>query len=269
MLTKRGAFNDHEAQAHDNHSPSKTVLPFPHGNGNHHGNSVSPPRDREAARKQQPTQVDWNLISDDVLWRTTIGHRQDDSVEEALSAKPAKAVKDTRPSVDTTLQGFDDIRLFTTINPVQDMKIGDADEPQPIVGFSQSATSPNSQPAKTFSQRHTATQHLSNKSYQRPSKRPIFILLTILLALSGGLGYRYFTIGVLPAKLDEASPLLLEQQRKLDAKVTRLLDAIESMPALQRSPKESNNSAVPPSPSANDTKADTSAIIAQGQILRK
>jgi CRP-like cAMP-binding protein len=264
---KRGAFNEHESQSHDNHNPSRTVLPFPHGDGIHHDNGASPPRNNETARKQQPTQVDWNLISDDVLWRTTIGHRQDDSVEAALSAK--QPVKDMRPPADTTLQGFDDIRLFTTINSAQDMKIGDTDEPQPVIGFSQPESSPNSQPARTFSQHHPETQHWSNKSYQRPSKRPLFILLTILLALSGGIGYRYFTTGALPARLDEASPLLLEQQRKLDAKVTRLLDAIESMPALQRRPKESNDSAAPPSPSAKDTKSDSSPVIAQGQIVRK
>ena len=202
-----------------------------------------------------------------MLWRTTIGHRQDVSVEAALSAK--QAVKDTQPPADTTLQGFDDIRLFTTIHPVQDMKIGDVDEqPQPVIGFSQPEPSPNSQPAKTFNQHHTETQHWSNKSYQRPSKRPLYILLTILLALSGGVGYRYFTTGALPAKLDEASPLLLDQQRKLDAKVSRLLDAIESMPALQGHPRKSDELAVPPSSSANDAKPDASASIAQGQILR-
>ena len=264
---KRGAFNDHESQAHDNHSQSRTVLPFPHGDGDHHANSGSPPRNNHAAKEQQATQVDWNLISDDVLWRTTIGHRQDVSVEAALSAK--QAVKDTQPPADTTLQGFDDIRLFTTIHPVQDMKIGDVDEqPQPVIGFSQPEPSPNSQPAKTFNQHHTETQHWSNKSYQRPSKRPLYILLTILLALSGGVGYRYFTTGALPAKLDEASPLLLDQQRKLDAKVSRLLDAIESMPALQGHPRKSDELAVPPSSSANDAKPDASASIAQGQILR-
>ncbi len=254
---KRGAFNDHESQHYDTHGSSKTVLPFPNGNDVHHGNS---------AKKQQQTQVDWNLISDDVLWRTTIGHRQDDSVEAALAAKPAK---DTRPPADPTLQGFDDIRLFTTIHPVQDMKIGDADESQPIAGYSQPDTTPNSHPAKTFNQRHSETQHWSDKPYQRSSKRPIFTLLTILLALSGGVGYWYFTTGSLPTKLNEASPLLLEQQRKLDAKVTRLLDAIASMPALQHRPKESNEPEIPSSPPVSDSKIEPSAVIAQGQILRK
>ena len=262
---KRGAFNDHESQAYDTHEPSRTVLPFPNGNGVHHGNSGNPPRNNEAAKKRQQTQVDWNLISDDVLWRTTIGHRQDDGVEAALAAKPAK---DARAPADTTLQGFDDIRLFTTIHTVQDMKIGDADEPQPIAGYSQPDTTPNSRPATTFNQHHSETQHWSNKPY-RSSKRPIFALVTILLALSGGVGYWYFTTGSLATKLDGASPLLLEQQRKLDAKVTRLLDAIASMPTLQRQPKESNEPAAPSSPPASDSKPDTSAVIAQGQILRK
>ena len=269
---KRGAFNDHESQTHDNHSQSSTVLSFPHGDGNQHGTSVSPPRTNEAAKEQQATQVDWNLISDDVLWRTTIGQRQDVSVEAALSAK--QAAEDTRPPTDTTLQGFDDIRLFTTINPVQDMKIGDVDESQPVIGFSQPETSPKSHPAKAFkatafTQHQTETQQWGNKSYHRSLKRPIFILLAILLTLGGGLGYRYSTTGALPTKLDKASPLLLDQQRKLDAKVSRLLDAIESMPALQSRPKNSDDSAVPPSSSANAAKTDPSASTAQGQILRK
>jgi len=266
---KRGAFNDHEPQAHDTHGASKTVLSFPHGDDNHNGNAVNPSRDKKSARKPQPSQVDWNQISDDVLWRTTIGHRQDDSVEAVLSAK--QAIKDTSPPADTTFQGFDDIRLFTTIHPAQDMKIGDADEPQPVIGFSQPETSPSSQPAKTFNQSHTETQtqHWSNKSYHRPSKRPLYVILTILLALGGGLGYRYFTTGALPAKLDEASPLLLDQQRKLDAKVTRLLDAIESMPALQSRPKKSDDPAASASSTPNAAKPDPSANMAQGQVLRK
>ena len=273
---KRGAFNDHESQAHDTRGSSRTVLPFPHGDDIHHGDSVNPPRNKEAAKKQQDTEVDWNLISDDVLWRTTIGHRQDDSVEAALAAQPAQPAQPaqgTRPSADTTLQGFDEIRLFTTIHPVKDMKIGDADEPQPVIGFSQPETSLKSHPAKAFkakafTQHHTETQQWSNKSYYRSLKRPIFILLTILLALSGGIGYWYFTTGSF-AKLDKASPLLLEQ-RKLDAKVSRLLDAIESMPTINKDrPKESKAPAVPATSSANDAKPETSAIIAQGQIRRK
>lgn len=266
---KRGAFNDHKSEAPDAGASSTTVLRFPSSSDAQHGNSFSPPRNNSLAKKQQHTEVDWNLISDEVLWRTTIGYRKDASVEAAISAKPTK---EAQPPADTTLQGFDDIRLFTTINSVKDIKIGDADDPQRVVDFSQPETSRTSRPTKTVSQHHHASPHWSNKPYQRSSRRSIFALLTVLLSVGAGFGYFYLKSGALPTKIEEASPLLLEQQRKLDAKVTRLLDAIESMPALQSRAKESNDPAVTnttPVPPANDIKAEPSANIAQGQILRK
>ena len=97
-------------------------------------------------------------------------------------------------------------------------------------------------------------------------------MLTLLLFVGGGLGYFYLTTGKLPAKLDEAYPILLEQ-RKLDAKVTRLLEAIEkSTPILQHrstessDPGDTHTTYVPP---VSDIKPDPPATIAQGQIIRK
>jgi len=269
---KRGAFNEHGGEAPHSDAPANTVLPFPHGDEAGHGNSFGAPRTSTTATKQPPAAVDWNLISDDVLWRTTIGYRNDSSVEAAISAKPTSYAQ---PSTDTTLQGFDDIRLFTTIDSIKDIKIGDAEDVQPTVGFSQSGKPPSDQPApaRMAPRRQQEPRHWHNKINQRSSsKRSVFAVLTILLCAGGGLGYLYFATGKLPTKLEQGSPLLLEQQRKLDAKVTRLLGALEALPALKSRAKESNDPAQitgTSSTSGNNTQADPAANIAQGRILRK
>jgi CRP-like cAMP-binding protein len=267
---KRGAFNnDHGSEAQDTTAASNKVLPFPHGDDAQHSNTFNPPRNNSPANKRGHSEVDWNLISDDVLWRTTIGYRQDASVEAAISAKPGK---EQQPPADTTLQGFDDIKLFTTINSLKDIKIGDGDEPRPVADFSQISGPRSDHPAKTLAHNHHESPHRSNKSYQRVSRRSLIALLAILLSAGGGFGYVYLTTGTLPRKLEEAPPLVLEQQRKLDAKMSRLLDAIESMPALQNRTKGSNDPATANTaslPPANDIKQDPSANIPQGQIIRK
>ena len=265
---KRGAFNDHGSESQDAAaSSSNTILPFPHGDGTQRNNAFNPPRNDIHADQQQ-TDVDWNLISDDVLWKTTIGYRKDASVEAAISAKPPREMQ---PPADTTLQGFDDIRLFTTVNSVKEFKIGDADEPQATPGFSQIEDSTSNRPAKMGHQHQPIPPQWSNKPYQRSSRRSIFVLLTILVLMSGGLAYLYLTTGPLPSKLNEASPLFLEQQRTLDAKVTRLLDALEAMPALKNRTKPASapaadDTALPPEKSS---EPDPSTNITQGQILRK
>jgi rhodanese-related sulfurtransferase len=268
---KRGAFNEHGGEAAHSGAPANTVLPFPHGDEADHGNSFGAPGTNTIAPKQPPAAVDWNLISDDVLWRTTIGYRKDSSVEAAISAKQSS---NAQPPTDATLQGFDDIKLFTTIDSVKDIKLGEADEAPPIVGFSQSQSSPDVQPgpAKTAPQQQPESRHWHSKTYQRSSKRPMFALLTILLCVGGGLGYLYFTTGKLPSELEQRSPLLLDQQRKLDAKVTRLLDALEALPALKSRAKESNEPEQitgTSSSTENPVQADAAANIVQGQIIRK
>ena len=264
---KRGAFNDHGAESKDAAASSKTILPFPISDNTQHSDEFNPPRN-DNHTKQQQTEVDWNLISDDVLWRTTIGHRQDASVEAAISSKPPREMQ---APADTTLQGFDDIRLFTTVSPVKEMKIGDADESQSVPGFSQLEDPTNNRPVKMGNLHNTIPPQWGNKPYRRPSRRLVFILLTILLSVCGGLAYLYLSTGSLPSNLNEASPLFLEQQRKLDAKVTRLLDAIEAMPALKNRADKSNAPVVDATalPPDNDSESDPAARKSEGQILRK
>jgi CRP-like cAMP-binding protein len=260
---KRGAFsNDDGSGAQDGPASPQTVLPFPQSD-----NAFNPPHNGNPTNKQQ-TEVDWNLISDDVLWRTTIGYRKDDSVEAAIMAAPAK--QETQPPIDATLQGFDDIKLFTTIHSLQDVKTGDGNEPQPIAAFTQLANSINRNDdfGRPVTQHPHGSRHWRHKPLHRPSRRFIFALAALLLlGLGGGLGYFYLMPGALSNKLEDGRPLLVEQ-RKLDAKMTRLLDAIESMTALQKRAKESNDTAATALPPTKDGKAESSDI-AQGQILRK
>ena len=266
---KRGSFNDHASDSQDAAAASNTVLPFPRSDNSQNSSSFNPSVDINSASKQQNTEVDWNLISDDVLWRTTIGYRQDASVEAAISAKQPKELH--VPTIDT-LQGFDDIKLFTKINSVNEIPISDGYEPQPPAGYSQPSESHASRPAKVVSQHHYESPQWNNKPYQRKSRRTIFTLLIVLSSIAAAFGYFYLETGAIPTKLKDASPLLLDQQLKLDAKMSRLLDAIEAMPALKSRAKESREQSeiIPsPLPSTTDMKSEPAADINQGQILRK
>lgn len=226
---KRGGFGGQGEN--DEFDASNTVLPFP---GNH--------------TPSQET-VDWHNVSDDVLWRTTLGMRDDAGVEAALSAKPAPMSAQT----DNTLQGFDDIRLFTKIDisgdPRQPSHHKDTravfSEPKQDTGYR--PHSMGSRPTNPAPPRYY--QH-NNRWDDTPSSsltRRILLgtVLTALL-LAGGAGIYYFTKGELPANIEAASPMLMEQQRKLDDKVNRLLDAIETLPAFQSRPKENGESTVRP-----------------------
>jgi len=262
---KRGAYNENDTASHDDAAPSKKVLSFPHDNDAQHNSGINP-RHNDKNPGDHNTEVDWNLISDDVLWKTTIGHRQDASVEAAMSANAVRDVQQA-PPVDTTLQGFDDIRLFTTVHPVKEMGIGEVPETQTVSGFSQLEDSPAQRRPKMRPQYHSAPGPWANKPYQRPSRRWIIASLAILLVVCGGFAFLYFS----PSKLNEASPLLLEQQRKLDAKVSRLLDALESMPPLKKHADETDvptGSTTPVAPATNN-KSDPQANASEGQILRQ
>ena len=85
------------------------------------------------------------------------------------------------------------------------------------------------------------------------------------------MGYFYFANGKLPAKLEDASPLLLDQQRKLDAKVNRLLDAIEAMRTSQHQndePKEPKATTMP-LPADHSENADPPSGDTAGLVIRK
>jgi hypothetical protein len=226
---KRGSYDEHSRESQTVEPPSnKTILPFPN----------------DPAQEQR--EVDWHHVSDEVLWRTTIGYRKDNGVEAAMAAKPTRSGQQTS---DTTTQGFDDIRLFTTIDSLQDMKLSSDDKARG--GYSEtnhtgSARSQASQPLNNrFSSSAAPGANLynqtslwskpqwSNKTYRSPLQRFMLAIVLMAVLLGSGLGYFYFSNGKLPETLGAASPLILEQQRKLDVKVSRLLDAIESMPALQ------------------------------------
>ena len=271
---KRGAFNDQDINTQDADAQSKKVLSFPHNDDSRHNESPAAPRTTSPDNKQQ-TEVDWNLMSDDVLWRSTIGYRQDESVEAAIAAKETKEKVETASPADTTIQGFDDIRLFTTIHPTTNMAIGEAGGPQPTVGTPrQTTTKAGYNPAAGFTQfQSQEPSQWKHKLHQRSFRRPLYALILALLLVGGGFGFYFLTTGRLPDKLEADSPRLLEQQRKLDAKVSRLLDAIASMPVLNAHDKTPSPPAVNKAPPQTSTptsdKPGSTPNTVQGQILRK
>jgi CRP-like cAMP-binding protein len=241
---KHGGFEDQGQDGNPGDAISNNiVLPFP-------SSAVKLP-------PQGHGEVDWNHISDDVLWRTTLGLREDAGVEAAMSAK---STRNPQPSGDMTHQGFDDIRLFTNIDTLQNMRI--ANEEEHRHGFSETARPDNQHspayqktkaqfgnPAAPHFHRHDQQASKWNTRSSRILGRRIVMTLLIVVVLVGGwAGFSYLTNGELPTNIQAASPLLLEQQRKLDAKVNRILDAIESMPAMQGRIKGGKDAAVPVAP---------------------
>ena len=191
--------------------------------------------------------MDWNHVSDDVLWRTTLGYRDDAGVEASMNAQP----QNHQHVGDASIQGFDDIRLFTTIDSFQDIKIApdqEAEEAYPTAApsagnsqlFTSSAPNPNRprSPAASGTYRPQPVSQWTPKVSRGWGRRIAVAAILIVVLASGWVGYFYMTNGKMPENLQSASPLILEQQRKLDAKVNRLLDAIESMPALKGQVKD-------------------------------
>ena len=180
--------------------------------------------------------VEWNNVSDDVLWRTTLGYRRDTGLEAALDPRPQAATSDG------TLQGFDDIRLFTTIDTVQDIRLQQEETPRPRSPARGAA-------AGNFS---TSPRPLPPRWQPKPRRRhgrPIAAFVTLLLIGGGAVDYLLLNGEGLPLRLQSASPVILDQQRKLDAKVDRLLQALETMPALQGS--SNTPPPAPATPAAN------------------
>lgn len=177
-------------------------------------------------------QVDWNNVSDDVLWRTTLGYRQDAGVEAALGGRPPRGA-----ASDGTLQGFDDIRLFTTIDTLQDIRLQPQEDSTPR-GAGRISSGADSAGTSIHRPRVLPPQWQARPA--RGAARRIAVGVLLGLALAGaGLGcYLYLTGGQLPDKLQAASPVILEQQRKLDDKLNRLLDAIDTLPTRQTHSKE-------------------------------
>jgi CRP-like cAMP-binding protein len=250
---KRGGFAD-QAQEEQvaQGMPNNTVLPFPN-------NAAKMPA-------QGPSEVDWNHVSDDVLWRTTLGYRDDAGVEAAMTAQPSR---NPQPAGDMTHQGFDEIRLFTTIDTGQNTGLVNDDAQQR--GFSETGRSDNHRPpmrqmpsgqfgnpaAPRTTGYNQQASAWNNRSSRTLGQRIVMAFLIVVVLLGGWIGFSYFKNGKLPTNIQDASPMLMEQQRKLDAKVNRLLDAIETIPAMQGRIKDNKDmapAATPGSlPPANDT----------------
>jgi hypothetical protein len=188
-------------------------------------------------------------------------------VEAAITPK---AEATTQPVTDSTLQGFDDIKLFTKVASVQDIKVSGSDDAEPVVAFPQPQNPQEAQGAPVTAQRHQATQPSwqQDKLLQSSPKKRWIIAAGVAVALVAGvISYFYFTTG----SLQTTPPLLLEQQRKLDAKVTRLMDAIQALQDLKKQhsePDTSTNSGNNSAPQNSPPHSEQPAGNSQGQIIR-
>lgn len=270
--------NDHTSETQDT-TPAvqNKILTFPQNNDVQHSGTSDVHRQDRLVTNEQPQEVDWNLISDDVLWRSTISHRKDPGIEAAISANPIEAeisanpTDDRKSPIDASIQGFDDIKLFTTINALKDIKIGGSEGQKQGTGYSQPASYKVRNADKTPSH-YQEPQNWNHRTTRRPSKRLIFTTIAILLFVGTGLGFYYFSSVAHTSKTQETSPKMLEQQRKLNDKLSRLLDAIDSMSTHHTQDSKSNdvdaNNATQTS-KQNIRKTETSDSSTQNQIIRK
>src|SRR3569623_879622 len=180
---------------------------------------------------------DW--VSDEAMWRNTIGLRHAQGLESLFT--PTDMYRNQ--AVDTSHQGFEDVRLFT--------KVGDGtgahhslaeDEAN---GSVQTYTQRRADPTAARAQQ--GDQFTFGRRSARAGGRPAYaqsdvapprglgkvgIVALALLMISVGFATAFWTNDGLRNAVSQI-PDWVQKQRDLDAKVSRLIENIETLPALQ------------------------------------
>ncbi len=201
------------------------------------------PGSRKPEKNEENQSVSFDWLSDDAMWRNTIGLRDDDKID-ALFA-PSDMYKNQ--AQDNSIQGFEEVRLFTTVNNLKGAKLSlasndDNQAPEPIAfGTGDKAAEPansgNSDFTFSSSARKTAAAaaasvHHSQVQPRPPLKRGGLFALALLL-LTTGLIAAYLNNEDVRAAVNDA-PEWIKQQRDMDAKLNRLIDTMEKLPGIKQ-----------------------------------
>lgn len=200
-----------------------TVVPFPDAAG------------QGAAAGEDAVKFDW--VADEAMWRNTIGLREDRQIESLLT--PSAMYRSQ--AADTSHQGFEDVRLFTKVGDGADARLSVTNEEATAHNFARRRHSGDPSQGRQDDQ-FTFVPHRA-RGEARPSHAPSQtgtsrglgkggIAALVLLMLTAGLAAAFWTNDDLRNAVSQV-PEWMQKQRDLEAKVTRLLENMEKLPALQ------------------------------------
>lgn len=199
-----------------------TVVPFPDAAG--HG----------AAAGEDAVRFDW--VADEAMWRNTIGLREDRQIESLLT--PSAMYRNQ--AADTSHQGFEDVRLFTKVGGGVDARLSITEEEASHDFVHRRRNGDASQVRQddqfTFVPHRARAEarsiHAQSRTDTSPGLSKGGIAVLILLMISVGLAAAFWTNDNLRNAMSQV-PEWVQKQRDLEAKVTRLLENMERLPALQ------------------------------------
>lgn len=208
------------------------------------------------AAKREPT-VNFDWVSDEAMWRNTIGLRND----QELDALFAPSDMYRKQAFDNSHQGFEDVRLFTKVGSGTGQRLSLAgDETAHSSSFMRGADGAhqrNEDGAGAMQETHRSRTgsgfYYNEPASKRISKTSIVAVALVMLAV--GFAAAYWTNDDLRVEISNMGGWL-QEQRDLDAKVSRLLDNIEKLPALQTLQREQHNVAAPVVIDRNSTNAN-------------
>ncbi len=237
----------------------RSVLTFPDGD-----HPAASPRVHAAPAGQEKSSVNFAWVSEEALWRNTIGLRDDRQIDSLFTPSDMYL----NQAQDNSIQGFEDVRLFTTVdNHLKGAKLSLAsndEDPVHIAFGGRNQAGPQAPSAKQdFSfgpaglrkvfQPAAATHPQSSPDRMSLGRRSGLAAMALLL-LSVGFAMAYWGNDELRATVSSV-PDWIKQQRDLDAKLTRVLDTLEKLPGA----KQIQN--IDPSPAPSIT-APTPTVIA-------
>src|SRR3569832_1374096 len=183
--------------------------------------------------------VKFDWVSDEAMWRNTIGLRDDQGLESLFT--PTDMYRNQ--AVDTSHQGFEDMRLFTKVGDVSGARLSLAEDEAngSVQTYTQRRADPTAARAQqgdlfTFGRRSARAG--GRPAYAQSDVAPPRglgkggIVALALLMSSVGFATAFWTNDGLRNAVSQI-PDWVQKQRDLDAKVSRLIENIEKLPALQ------------------------------------
>ena len=253
----------HGGSAHEDGYPAKdkhAVVSFPE-----RGQPKPEARDHDERAENPSVSFDW--VSDEAMWRNTIGLRNDEKIDALFT--PSDMYRNQ--SQDNSIQGFEEVRLFTSVDNLKGAKLSlasnDEDQRPAPIAFGKSDDTAgrikSSDSDFTFSSSGRRDASPAAAPHAQTGPRPPFkrggLFALVLLLIGAGFAAAYFNNEEVRSAVNQA-PDWLEQQRDMDAKLTRLLDTMEKLPGL----KQAQGTA----PAAAPVEAPTPSAPEQGLIER-
>ncbi len=224
---------------------NRSVLSFPDGD---HPTPPKTPDHKPAPAGEEARPVNFAWVSEEALWRNTIGLRDDRQIDSLFTPSDMYS----NQSQDNSIQGFEEVRLFTSVGNLKNAKLSLAsndEDPVPIAFGGQTHRGPGQAAAKgDFSFSPTGLRKAFRTATAPPVRmalrRRVGLAAMALLLLGVGFSMAYWNNDEVRASVSSV-PGWIKQQRDTDAKLTRLLDTLEKLPGLSQ-PRSVNQTTVQP-----------------------